>query len=362
MNESFESSKTNLKNSTISRFEAIISGSRNLIVYPLFFPFLMILYVTTSSIMNKSSSGIIYILGLTFTMFNNLLVNSLEYPSIDEKIKNDMKNELCYTGIPFVPKNNNISSPNTAVIVFTYFFFLSPAFLRNMHFIRSPVGLFDFFFTKYLEVTIFFAVVLFINGYSEKILRCSNSNMNGLDLVNGMLIGMFSSWLFVLLFYVTGNKNVIINNTFLKNQVVCDVPKNKMFKCDKGANVPKIAFSINQRLQPIVDEIYFYGNSDLSYLKTLKNYSTYNHIHIFGKTGLIIYNKENFKGEKMLIKYKDLRGFSDIIIDEEKDVIIISKTNLLNRCNWFVPKKNKECTLTNFKSIESVQLIKDNDF
>ena len=145
-----------------------------------------------------------------------------------------MKSELCYAGIPFVPENNNISSPNTAVIVFTYFFFLSPAFLRNMHFIRSPVGLFDFFFTKFLEVTIFFAIVSFVNTYSEKILKCGNDKMNGLDMMNGMIVGMFfTSWLFVLLFYITGNKNVIINNTFLNKQVVCDVPKNKMFRCDK---------------------------------------------------------------------------------------------------------------------------------
>ena len=177
-----------------------------------------------------------------------------------------------------------------------------------------------------------------------------------------MLIGMFSSWLFILLFYVTGHKNVIINNTFLKNQVVCDVPKNKMFKCDKGANVPKVAFSINKQLQPLVDEIYFYGDTDLSFLKTLKNYSSYNHVHIFGKTSLIIYSKENFKGEKLLIKYKDLKGFSDVDINDEKDVIIISKKNLLRKCNWFVSKSNKDCTLENFKSIESIQLIKESDF
>ena len=61
MNDSFEKSKSYLKKSTIGNFEAIIYGSRSLMIYPLFFPFLMILYVTTSSIMNKNVSGIIYI-------------------------------------------------------------------------------------------------------------------------------------------------------------------------------------------------------------------------------------------------------------------------------------------------------------
>ena len=139
MNDSFERGKSSLKKSAISSIEAIIYGSRSLIIYPLFFPFLMILYVTTSSVMNKNVSGMIYIMGLTFTMFNNLLVNGLDYPTIDEKLNNNLKSELCYSGIPFVPQNNNLSSPNTAVIVFTYFFFLSPAFLRNMQIGRAHV-------------------------------------------------------------------------------------------------------------------------------------------------------------------------------------------------------------------------------
>lgn len=360
MNDSFEQSKTNFKKMATGKLEAIIYGSRSLIIYPLFFPFLMILYVTTSSIMNKNVSGIIYLLGLTFTMFNNLLVNSLDVETINEKTNNNLKNELCYSGIPFVPKNNNLSSPNSAVIVFTYFFFLSPAFLRNIHFIRSPLGLFDFFFTRYFEVTILFAFVLFINTYSEKMLRCSNSNMRGLDTVNGMIIGMFSSWLFVLLFYITGNKNVIINNTFLKNQVVCDVPKNKMFRCDRGGNVPKISFSKYETLKPIVDDVYYYGSDDLSYLKTIKNYETYKYIHIFGKTSLILYAKENFKGDKMLVKYKDLKKFSSDTNDP--NLIVISKEDLLKKCNWFVPKKNEDCTLKPFIDIQSIQLIKESDF
>lgn len=360
MNDSSENGKSKIKNTGVGRIGSIIYASRSLIIYPLFFPFLMILYVTTSSLMNKNVSGIIYLLGLTFTMFNNLLINSLDVETLDDKLKNNLKNELCYSGIPFVPKNNNLSSPNTAVIVFTYFFFLSPAFLRHMHFIRSPVGLFDFFFTKYLEVTLFFGFILFINGYSEKKLRCSNSDMNGLDTVNGMIVGMFSSWLFILLFYVTGNKNVIMNNTFLNNQVVCDIPKNKMFRCDRGANIPKISFSKYKTLKPIVDDIYFYGNDDLSYLKTIKNYETYNYVHIFGKTTLILYTKENFKGDKMLVKYKDLKTFS--LDTNDPNLIVISKEALLKQCNWFKPKKNEDCTLKPFVEIQSIQLIKEDDF
>ena len=294
-------------------------------------------------------------------MFNNLLVNSLDVQSIDDKLVNGLKNELCYSGIPFVPKNNNLSSPNTAVIVFTYFFFLSPAFLRHIYLIRNPIGLFDFFFTKYIEVTILFGLVLFINGYSEKMLRCSNSNMNGLDTINGMIVGMFSSWLFVLLFYVTGNKNVIINNTFLNSQVVCDIPKNKMFRCDKGSNIPKIAFSKYKTIKPMVDEIYLYGSSDLSYLKTLKNYENYEYVHIFGKTSLILYKKENFKGDKMLVKYKDLKTIGTVS-NNDPNLIVITKEALFKKCNWFVSKKNQECTLKPFVDIQSIQLIKEHDF
>ena len=214
MNASFSSVKKGMNRQTIGRLGRYITSSKTLLLYPLFFPFLMILYVVTSSVMNKNSSGIVYLLGLLLTMFNNLLVNSMDY----RETENYMKSDMCYAGIPFVSKYTNLSSPNTAVIVYTFFFFLSPAFLRNMHFIRSPLGLLDFFITRFKEVIIFFGIVLFLNGYSERILNCSNVEMNGVDIMNGMFVGMFSSWLYILIYYVTGNKNIITAMAKLQGQ------------------------------------------------------------------------------------------------------------------------------------------------
>ena len=79
MNASFSTVKKGMNQQTIGRLGRYITSSKTLLLYPLFFPFLMILYVVTSSVMNKNSSGIVYLLGLLLTMFNNLLVNSMDY-------------------------------------------------------------------------------------------------------------------------------------------------------------------------------------------------------------------------------------------------------------------------------------------
>ena len=350
MNASFSTVKKGMNQQTIGRLGRYITSSKTLLLYPIFFPFLMILYVVTSSVMNKNSSGIVYLLGLLLTMFNNLLVNSMDY----RETENYMRSDMCYAGIPFVSKYTNLSSPNTAVIVYTFFFFLSPAFLRNMHFIRSPLGLLDFFITRFKEVIIFFGIVLFLN--------CSNVEMNGVDIMNGMFVGMFSSWLYILIYYVTGNKNIIMNNTFLNNQVLCDIPKNKTFKCDRGGETSKIIFSQSEKKVPIIDEEYFYGDDDLMNLKTIKNYSTYRYVHIYGKTSLIIYTKENYRGDKLLIKYKDLKEYNITKSSNGKEYIIIPKSALLTSCNWLPKNKDGTCPLENFKSIESIQLIKEQDF
>ena len=64
-----------------------------------------------------------------------------------------------------------------------------------------------------------------------------------------------------------------MNNTFLNNQVLSDIPKNKTFKCDRGGETSKIIFSQSEKKVPIIDEEYFYGDDDLmNLMRYLQSY------------------------------------------------------------------------------------------
>ena len=63
-------------------------------------------------------------------------------------------------------------------------------------------------------------------------------------------------------------------------------------------------------------------------------YENYEYVHIFGKTSLILYKKENFKGDKMLVKYKDLKTIGTVS-NNDQNLIVITKEALFKKCNWF---------------------------
>ena len=283
--------------------EQFVKNSSTLLIYPLFFPFLLIFYAFTSSIMNKDMGAVIYIFGLVITLFNNYIINS----STRVVDKTGIRSEFCYAGIPFVPKYNLRSSPNMAVITYSFFFFLIPTIIRNLHYLKNPPAFFEYLFDKNKFLFVFFALTMLFNKYSEKYFGCSNPAMRGLDLTNGFFVGLFSAWLLLLLFYVTGNKNLLITNRFMDNKVLCVIPSNKVFKCTNDNNVSAIVFSLDYTPNLDTDDKYYFGDRDLTRLDSIKLAGVWNYIHIFGKTDIVVYSLPNFKGDKVLIKYRDIK-------------------------------------------------------
>ena len=116
-------------------FKSLITNSNTLLLIPLFFPFLILVYILTSSLMNKNIIGIVYLIGYLFTLINNYVFSSVSV----EKEELHLKSEFCYKGIPILP-NNSFSSPNMAILIYSLCYFLIPQFLRNIHFVRNPLG------------------------------------------------------------------------------------------------------------------------------------------------------------------------------------------------------------------------------
>ena len=284
--------------------ESFVRKSTTLLIYPLVFPFILIFYAITSSIMNKDLGAVVYIFGLVITMINNYLINS---GTVVENKSSGLKSEFCYIGIPFIPKFNMRSSPNMAVITYTFFFFLMPSFIRNLHYMKNPLALMEYMFDKNKLLILFFGLTMVFNRYSEKYFGCSNPNMNGLDISNGFIVGMFSAWLMLLLFYVTGHKNLLLTSRFLDNKVLCVVPNNKVFKCSNNNNISAIAFSTHDTPNKRYDERLFYGDRDLARLDGMKLAGIWTNVHIYGNTDLVVYKYPDFKGDKILIKYRDMK-------------------------------------------------------
>ena len=284
--------------------ESFVRKSTTLLIYPLFFPFILIFYAITSSIMNKDLGAVVYIFGLVITMINNYLINS---GTVVENKSSGLKSEFCYIGIPFIPKFNMRSSPNMAVITYTFFFFLMPSFIRNLHYMKNPLALMEYMFDKNKLLILFFGLTMVFNRYSEKYFGCSNPNMNGLDISNGFIVGMFSAWLMLLLFYVTGHKNLLLTSRFLDNKVLCVVPNNKVFKCSNDNNISAIAFSTYDTPNKRYDERLYYGDRDLARLDGMKLAGIWTNVHIYGNTDLVVYKYPDFKGDKILIKYRDIK-------------------------------------------------------
>ena len=76
-------------------------------------------------------------MGYLFTLINNYVFSSIS-PHKEELA---FKSEFCYKGIPILPPNTSLSSPNMAILIYSLCYFLIPQFLRNIHFVRNPLDL-----------------------------------------------------------------------------------------------------------------------------------------------------------------------------------------------------------------------------
>ena len=312
--------------------------------------------------MNRSISGILYLFGLIFTLFNNALVSSFKKSHLVESNRN--MSDLCYVGIPFVSARNLNSSPNMALIIYSLCYFLAPIFLKNMFYLRNPFGFIEFMLRKNLFLLIFFAFIIGLNIVVETKLECSDPLMHGTDFINGALVGLFSGWLYTLIFYVSGNKNALIKHQFLGKTLMCETSKSVIFRCDNkigSKNYIKFTeeppYGNGKSSNGKKEEIYSIGDPDLYILSTIKMYKDYKHVHIFGKTSLVIYRQENYKGEKFLISYDDL--YKENENESNTKYISISKSKLEDKCYW-AKLKNESCNdIAEDPIIGSIQLINE---
>lgn len=293
--------------------QALITNSNTLLLIPLLFPMLILVYIVTSSVMNNNIIGIIYLMGYLITLVNNYIISSL---SVDENNLN-LKSEFCYKGIPIVPYNNSLSSPNMAIIIYSLCYFLIPQFLRNINFIRNPIGFAYFIIKNNAHMFAFFTILVVSNYYSELTFNCSEKNDIFKKMVVGGFIGFFSAWLYVLLFYLTGNKYMLLKNHFLSNKTICELPTNRMFRCDNENSDNMIVFAMDDKeLDATIDDIVNYGDDELENLKSLKTFNIYDkndpdikyfkYLHVYGKTSLFFYDRENYKGNRKMLLYKDI--------------------------------------------------------
>lgn len=297
-------------------FKSLITNNNTLLLIPLFFPFLILVYIVTSSLMNKNIIGLIYLVGYIFTLVNNYVFSSIS--PVKENLT--FKSEFCYKGIPILPSNNSFSSPNMAIIIYSLCYFLIPPFLRNIHYVRNPLGFAYYIFDNNKELLLFFLFLVTCNGYSEIALGCTANNETAYrKLAIGGFIGFFSAWLFVLLFYMTDNKHVLLKNHFLANKTMCDVPTNRMFRCNRENSENKIILSNSEDYDTSIDEIVYFGDDELANMKMLRSYNNFKYIHVFGRTSIILFDRDNFRGNKKIVLYKDLATEPSVTVSNDKN-------------------------------------------
>ena len=296
-------------------FKSLITNSNTLLLIPLFFPFLILVYILTSSLMNKNIIGIIYLIGYMFTLINNYIFSSVSV----EKEDTSLKSEFCYKGIPILPSNNSFSSPNMAIIIYSLCYFLIPDFLRNIHYVRNPLGFAYYIFDNNKELLLFFTFLVYCNAYSEIALGCTNSDKSYRKFAIGGLIGFFSAWLYILLFFMTNNKHVLLKNHFLTNKTICDLPTKRMFRCNKENSENKIILSNSEEYDTTMDEILYFGDDELANNKMLRSYNNFKYIHVFGKTSVILFDRDNFRGNRKMILYDNLSTEESVTISTDKN-------------------------------------------
>ena len=85
---------------------------------------------------------------------------------------------------------------------------------------------------------------------------------------------------------------------------MCDLPTNRMFRCNKEDSENKIILSNSKQYDTSVGDVYF-GDVQLANNKMLRSYNNFKYIHVFHKTGVILFDR-NGTGNKKMILYDNL--------------------------------------------------------
>jgi hypothetical protein len=309
-------------------FEKLISGNVDLNGYVMMFPIIIIIYVITSSFIMQDICGLIYIFGITLTLLNVYAVSSMSNTS--SELKNNYKkgnwekSGLCYIGLPIINKYYNNASPNAAVIAFTLFFFLMGDIANNIREMKNPFGFGYFLISNKPWLIGFFSGMFALNILSEKLYYCNFKTT--IDyFMGGGVIGLFTGILIMIFFIGAGLKNSLKTSSFLQISDRCITPLKKIFQCDKTSyDNDRVYFLKKEEMISNDSSIHSHyvdyltpHNTDTYNISTLKNYGDYEKIVMTGETMVYFYEKENRKGNVVIIdKSGNVKGKGKFVKDD----------------------------------------------
>ena len=247
------------------------------IVYPIIFlPVLIMFYIVTSTFLNDNSSALVYGIGFIITLVFTGLVNRLSLSNASRSLEEGKNNpsEYCFYGIPNIATSMIgylRASPNASIIMYTFMYFISSTIVKNFSLIVNPLLMLDKLFAEDLDLLIFFSCLLYFGKKVENKLQCNNESMNGIDYVNGMIVGFFAFWAYVTLFFVIGKESFFIQSHFLSNKKYCNTPSSVTYRCENTPIKKKYILVSNKNyiendnlaLQPHKDNFYEKGNVNI---------------------------------------------------------------------------------------------------
>jgi hypothetical protein len=177
-------------------------------VFSTFSPILLIFTIILISIFNQDIKGLIYLTGIFILSFICILaINLIRNPV------NPNRSVSCELfDFPFYISAYDSPSYNSAVIAFTFMYFLLPMIYNNR---------------VNLPLVLFLMTLFVIDAVSKITNRCTGTG----GVVLGASLGLFFGLLFYNLLVVTNNKDLLFFDEFISNQVMCSKPTKQNFKC-----------------------------------------------------------------------------------------------------------------------------------
>ena len=177
-------------------------------VFSTFLPALLIFTIMLISIFNQDIKGLIYLTGIFILSFICVLALNL----IRNPVQPNRSVSCELFDFPYFIKSYDSPSYNSAIIGFTFIYFLLPMIYNNR--LNFPL--------------ILFLMSLFVIDGSSKVLnRCTGTG----GVVLGGSLGLFFGLLFYNLLIITDNRDLLFFNEFISNEVMCSKPTQQNFKC-----------------------------------------------------------------------------------------------------------------------------------
>jgi hypothetical protein len=184
-------------------------------------PFLLMFFMLMLTFLNQNIKGIIYICGVMFVSFINvILMNSIK-SCIDPNSDKSMCNII---DIPIITRFN---SPNmsSVFIAFTFIYLFLPMQFNNFYNIPILISLFTLFA---------------LDSFTKITYLCTN--IGGVSL--GVLVGLIGGSLWYSMFHFMDLDNLLYFNELSSNKVMCKRPTKQTFKCSVYKNGKLVSTNI----------------------------------------------------------------------------------------------------------------------